>query len=99
MLNDENPQMGAHAPTSSDARPFGIHVYIEDVDGVFQRAVADGATPKMPVTDMFWGDRYAQIIDPFGHTWSVAQHTVDVPSKEMEKRGREWAAKMAAEHH
>jgi PhnB protein len=97
MLNDEDPQMGVRAPESSGASSFGIHVYLENVDDVFQRAVSAGAKPRMPLTDMFWGDRYAQIIDPFGHIWSLATHTVDVPPNEMEERGRAWAAKSASQ--
>jgi PhnB protein len=97
MLNDENPEMGVRAPQSPDASSYAIHVYLDNVDDVFQRAVAAGAKPKMPLMDMFWGDRYGQLIDPFGHVWSLAQHTVDVPPSEMEKRGRDWAAKVAAE--
>jgi PhnB protein len=93
MLNDEDPQMGATAPHGEEAHG-SIHVYTEDVDGVFNKAVAAGAKPRMPPMDMFWGDRYAQIMDPFGHVWGLATHTEDVPENQMEARGREWAAKM-----
>jgi PhnB protein len=96
MLNDEDPSMGAMAPSGDQTNSY-VHVYIEDVDGVFQRAVAAGAKPRTPPMDMFWGDRYAQIVDPFGHLWSLATHTEDVPADQMEARGREFAAKMAAQ--
>ncbi len=98
MLNDADPSMGSPSP-STDAPASSVHVYLPDVDGVFQRAVAAGAKPRMPPVDMFWGDRYAQFVDPFGHLWSVATHTEDVPSDQMEARGREWAAKMASQQH
>jgi PhnB protein len=96
MLNDEDPSMGAQAPPGENART-SVHVYLEDTDGVFKKAVAAGAKPRMPPMDMFWGDRYAQFIDPFGHMWSVATHTEDVPPEEMEARGKAWAAKMASQ--
>jgi PhnB protein len=96
MLNDEAPEMGSEAP-KSEAHSYSIHVYLEDVDGVYKRAIAAGAKTRMPPTDMFWGDRYAQIIDPFGHIWSMATHTEDVPMDQLESRGRAWAAKMAAQ--
>ena len=88
--------MGSTGP-SPEAQGFQIHIYVPDVDAVVQRAVAAGAKTRMPPMDMFWGDRYAQFVDPFGHVWSVATHTEDVPSDQMEARGREWAAKAAAQ--
>jgi PhnB protein len=96
MLNDEMPDQGAIAPTGGETYA-SIHVYLEDVDGVFKRAVAAGAKPRMPPMDMFWGDRYAQVIDPFGHVWGLATHMEDVPNDQMEARGREWAAKMGSQ--
>jgi PhnB protein len=95
MLNDEDPQMGASAP-KGDGASGAIHMYTENVDGVFQKAIAAGAKQQMPPMDMFWGDRYAQIIDPFGHVWGLATHTEDVPRSEMEARGKAWAEKMGS---
>jgi PhnB protein len=63
-----------------------ISIYVEDVDDVFDRAVAEGATEIRPVENQFYGDRSGQLEDPFGHRWSVATHVEDVPSDEMEKR-------------
>jgi PhnB protein len=97
MLNDPMPSPDGSVPSMEDSETTSIHVYLDNVDAVFQRAVAAGAQPKMPPTDMFWGDRYAQIADPFGHVWSLATHTEDVPAKEMEARGKAWAAKMASQ--
>jgi PhnB protein len=61
-------------------------LYTRDVDALFQRAVSAGATVQMPLTDMFWGDRYGKVVDPFGHEWQLATHVEDVPPREMAKR-------------
>jgi uncharacterized glyoxalase superfamily protein PhnB len=62
-----------------------IHLYVDDVDATVARAVGAGAKVTMPVADMFWGDRYGQLEDPFGHRWSVATHKRDVNPEEMRK--------------
>jgi PhnB protein len=95
MLADEDPQMGAKSPQTLGGVSSSIHFYTEDVDKLFARATSAGAKAIVPPTDMFWGDRYAQISDPFGHMWGIATHTEDVPPSEMESRGRAWAAKQA----
>ncbi|MGA7846156.1 MAG: VOC family protein [Thermoplasmata archaeon] len=97
MLNDEDESMAAKGQKAGAAPHSSIWVYLEDVDGRFARAVAAGAKPNMPPMDMFWGDRFGQFTDPFGHVWAIATHTEDVPDEQMEARGREWAAKMAAQ--
>lgn len=94
FVSDEFPQMGAVAPTGPQGS--SLFVYVEDVDAVFNRAVAAGARVDMPVTDQFWGDRYGKLTDPFGHHWGLATHTEDVSPEEMDRRGREFAKKMAA---
>lgn len=87
MLGDEMPDCGVRGPESLEgSSAFGLNVYVDDVDTVFERAVAAGATVKMPVADQFWGDRYGQIIDPFGHVWSIATHKEDVAFEELEAR-------------
>lgn len=96
MIADEDPQMGSKAPQTLGGVAGSIHLYTEDVDKVVARATAAGARVTMPVKDMFWGDRYAQIVDPFGQTWGIATHTEDVPASEMEARGRDWAAKQGS---
>ena len=63
-------------------------LYVENVDKAFEQTVAAGAKPVMPPVDMFWGDRYCQIVDPFGHTWALATHIEDVPPEEMAARGK-----------
>jgi uncharacterized glyoxalase superfamily protein PhnB len=83
MLVDEFPEMGALSPTSLKGSPVTIHLYVEDVDATVARAVKAGAKVTMPVADMFWGDRYGQLVDPFGHRWSVGTHVRDVSMEEM----------------
>jgi PhnB protein len=83
MLMDDMPDCGALGPIALKGSPVTLHLYVTDVDAVFARAIAAGATERMPVTDMFWGDRYGQIEDPFGHRWSIATHQRDVTPEEM----------------
>jgi PhnB protein len=83
MLNDEFPQHGGFGPKALKGSPVTIHVYVADVDAAFAKAVAAGAKVRMPVADMFWGDRYGQLEDPFGHIWSLATHTRDMTPEEM----------------
>ena len=64
------------------------------MDAVFARAVAAGAKPVMPPADMFWGDRYGSVTDPFGHRWSIATHKADLTPKQMKKGMDEWMASM-----
>lgn len=85
MLVDEMPEHGALSPKSLKGSPVAIHLYVEDADAAAARAVAAGAKLTMPVTDMFWGDRYGQLEDPFGHRWSIATHVRDVTPAEMQQ--------------
>ena len=89
MLGEEQPAMDAKAPPTVGGTPVHIFLYVTDVDRWFQRAVAAGATADMPPTNMFWGDRYAKVSDPFGHKWLMATHIEDVPGKEMARRAAE----------
>jgi PhnB protein len=86
MLADEFPDMGARGPRAVGGTPVTLHVYVEDVDRVFDQAVAAGAKALRPVEDRFYGDRSGQFEDPFGHRWDVATHVEDVPPDEMAKR-------------
>jgi PhnB protein len=95
FLADEYPGMSA-APAPGSLPSQSLFLYVDDVDAVFQRAVASGCRESMPVTDMFWGDRYGKVIDPFGHHWGLATHVEDVAPAEMERRAKEWMAKMAS---
>lgn len=94
FLSDEFPGMNA-APTPGAKNACGVFVYLENVDGAFNRAVAGGATVDMPLENQFWGDRYGKITDPFGHNWALAQHVEEVAPEEMKRRAQEWQAKMA----
>jgi PhnB protein len=86
MLADEHPEVGFLGPQSVGGTPVTISVYVENVDEVFERAVAQGASAERPIEDQFYGDRTGQFQDPFGHRWHVATHVEDVPPEEMEKR-------------
>ena len=86
MLADEHPEMDARGPKSVGGTPVTLHVYVEDADGVFERAIEAGAKALRPVEDQFYGDRLGSFEDPFGHQWNVATHVEDVPPEEMSKR-------------
>ncbi|MEO8384335.1 MAG: VOC family protein [Betaproteobacteria bacterium] len=85
MLVDEMPEWGAIGPKMLKGTPVTIHLFVEDVDAYFKRAVDAGATVKMPLADMFWGDRYGVLEDPFGHLWSVAMHVQGLSPEEIMK--------------
>jgi uncharacterized glyoxalase superfamily protein PhnB len=90
MLNDAFPEMGGPAAPAREANlPCGLHLYVENADAVWERAVAAGATVTMPIMDMFWGDRYGKLRDPFGHSWSIATHKEDLTPEQMAKRQEE----------
>lgn len=84
MLFDEVPEWGSRSPQTLKGTPVILHMYVKDVDAAMSQAVAAGATQTMPATDMFWGDRYGQVTDPFGHQWSLATHVRDVSPEEMQ---------------
>jgi PhnB protein len=86
MCADEMPEMGASAPQTVGGSPVHIFLYLPNVNKVFDQAVRAGATVAMPLTDMFWGDRYGKLTDPFGHKWGLATHIEDVSPKEMARR-------------
>lgn len=86
MLADEFPEMGARSPHAFGGSPVSMHLYVEDVDARFKKAIAAGATEKRPVKDQFYGDRSGTLVDPFGHVWTIATHTEDVSEEEMSKR-------------
>jgi uncharacterized glyoxalase superfamily protein PhnB len=88
FLNDDFPEFcggKAQSPSALGGTPVTIHRYVNDCDGAIERAQKAGATVKMPAADMFWGDRYGVIIDPFGHSWSLATHLRDLSPEEMAK--------------
>ena len=83
MLMEENKEWGALGPKSLGGSAVTIHLYVKDVDAVFAKAVAEGGVSKMAPAEMFWGDRYGVLTDPFGHSWSIATHTRDLSPEEM----------------
>jgi len=85
MLVDEAPEWNMLGPKSLKGSPVTIHLYVTDVDATVAQAVAAGAKITMPIADMFWGDRYGTLEDPFGHRWSVATHTRDTTHEEMQQ--------------
>jgi uncharacterized glyoxalase superfamily protein PhnB len=92
MLVDEMPEWGALGPKALKGSPVTIHLYVDDVDAFAARAVKAGAKITMPVEDMFWGDRYGKLEDPFGHHWSLATHLRDVSPEEMQQAMKNMAA-------
>ncbi|HEX6505934.1 MAG TPA: VOC family protein [Terriglobales bacterium] len=82
MLNDEFPAQGVVAPKAGESG-IALHIYVDNVDELFGRATRAGAQAKMPPADMFWGDRYGKVQDPFGHTWTMATHIKDMTQDEM----------------
>ena len=88
MLNDEFPSFGKMGPKSIGGTPVTIHLYVTDVDALYGRAVKAGAKATMPIADMFWGDRYGQVEDPYGHQWSLATHKEDLTPEECMERAK-----------
>jgi len=86
MLSDEHPERGYLSPKTIGGAGVSIMLYTDSVDTTYTQALAAGATGTTPPTDMFWGDRMANITDPFGHSWAIATHTEDVSPDEMKKR-------------
>lgn len=95
MLGDELPGMACKSPTTLGETTVSLFLYVDDVDEVFRRAVAAGAKEVMAPCVMFWGDRFAKVIDPFGHSWSLATHMEDLPPEEIRRRGEAFFAQMA----
>jgi uncharacterized glyoxalase superfamily protein PhnB len=83
MLADDFPEHGGLGPKALKGSPVTLHMYVLDTDATFKQAVDAGATVRMPPSDMFWGDRYAQVTDPFGHHWAIATHIKDMTPEEM----------------
>ena len=97
MLGEENEQWGVVSPQTLGGAPSSLHLYVEDADAVFARAVEAGAAVRHPLENAFWGDRYGKLTDPFGHVWGIATHLKDMTDEEVRKAGDEWMAKMEAQ--
>jgi PhnB protein len=95
MLAEEAPEMGNKSPQALGGSPVSIFLYVPDVDKTFQQAVSSGAQSKMAPADMFWGDRFSKLTDPYGHEWGIATHKEEVAPAEMAKRQEEFFANMA----
>jgi PhnB protein len=85
MMADEHPEIGAYSPEHYGGSPVKMHVYIEDCDAVYKKAIEAGAKSEREPKDQFYGDRIAGIVDPFGYTWYISTHTKDVSKEELEK--------------
>ena len=83
MLMDEFPEHGANSPKTLGGTPVSIHMWVEDVDAAYARAIDAGASSMLKPADMFWGDRYSVVVDPFGHRWSFAKHLKDMTPEEI----------------
>ena len=86
MLSDESPEMGFLGPKQVGGSPVQLSLYVEDVDALYEKALAKGATAERPLEDQFYGDRSGSFTDPFGHRWYVASHVEDVSEEEMGER-------------
>ena len=89
MLVDEFPDYGSLGPKARNGTSVTMHLYVKDADAAFKQAVDAGATVKMPLENMFWGDRYGLLEDPFGHSWSIATHITDLTPEEIGKAAEE----------
>ena len=95
MLADEFPGMSNPAAQTLGGSPVVLNLYVEDVDTLFNQAVTAGAKVTMPLANQFWGDRYGQMVDPFGHSWALGSHVEDVAPAEMERRANAIFGEMA----
>lgn len=96
FISDEFPGMGVtKSPQTLGGCTGGLNIYVPNVDQVFQQAIAAGGKETMPVADMFWGDRFGSLTDPFGHVWSVMTHVEDVKPEDIEKRAQAFYAQLA----
>jgi PhnB protein len=95
MLADPMPQSPFKPPRQLGGLSGGLYLYVEDVDETVQQVLDAGGTIATPVEDMFWGDRFGAVSDPFGHTWQIATRVEDVPPEEMEERAKAAMASMS----
>jgi len=96
MLSDPFEQSSVQPPAERGGPTASIFLYVEDVDSTFEQATEAGATVTSPLEDMFWGDRFGTVTDPFGHVWSMATHKEDLTEEQMAERSKEAMAEMGA---
>ena len=96
MLGEENPAWDARSPQTLGGTPGSLHLYVDDADVAFARAVREGATVRYPLENTFWGDRYGKVTDPFGHEWGLAHRVREMTEAEVQAAGAEWMAQMSA---
>jgi PhnB protein len=94
MLSDPFPQASTTPAKELGGTSVSLMLYVEDTDATYQQAIEAGATSLMEPDDMFWGDRFSSVQDPFGHSWTIATHVEDVSLKEMQKRSEAWMSQM-----
>ena len=97
MISDEAPERGVRSPKSFGGTGLRLVLYVRNCDRVYKRALKAGATSLMEPADMFWGDRWSEVQDPFGHRWEIATHKEDVSGEEMGRRSQEFFAKMGGQ--
>jgi PhnB protein len=97
FINDNMSKADPSTAGPGQSNAMYLHVYVPDVDAIYNRAISGGARADMALQDMFWGDRYAKITDPFGQQWGLATHIEDVTPEEMAKRQKELFARAAAQ--
>jgi PhnB protein len=95
FLNDESPEMGCRSPQTLGGTAGSLYLYVKDVDRAFEQAIDAGGKSTMPVSDMFWGDRFGSFVDPFGHTWGLSTHVEDLSEPQIEERAKAFYAQMA----
>jgi len=94
MMSDEFSAMGIKSPKTLGGTGVTLHLYVENADKIFKQAVEAGAVITMPIIDAFWGDRFGTVIDPFGHSWSIATHKIDMTPDGLRKAGEQYFASL-----
>jgi len=95
MIGDENPQEACKSAETMGGSPVSFYIYVENADAAFRRAIEAGAESRMPVEDMFWGDRAGTVQDPFGYSWMLATHIKDLTMPEIQQGAQAFFSKMA----
>jgi PhnB protein len=96
MLGEENPMWQTKSPVTLGGVHGSLHIYVEDVDAAFARAISAGCEVRYPLEEAFWGDRYGKVTDPFGHEWGLATRVKELSAEEIRKAGEAWAQQAMA---